>query len=160
MYYDTHVLPVSTYYAGMVMKSFNCCVGFVTLSPGLSQVCIGQDLVLTCATNQTAKVWNFVPPLSNHLGVPIPQDWFISFSDQSQQSQTLIVNSTKFTIERTSGMNSFPLVSTMTVVNSSSALNMATVSCTNIINSRHGMSALATIIVVGDTHTGLDARLL
>ena len=130
----------------------------MTLSPGLSQVCVGQDLVLTCESNETNKVWNFVPPLSNHRGVPIPQDWFITSTDQSQQSQTLTVNSTKFTIERTSEMNSFPLVSTMTVINGSSALNMATVSCTIINNNQRDMSAFTTIIIVGDTHKGLDAR--
>ena len=50
---------------------------------------------------------------------------------------------------------SSPLVSTMTTVNSSSALNMKNVSCTNIMNNQFAMSAIATILVIGDTHTGM-----
>ena len=118
-------------------------------------MCEGKQLQLACTTNETSKVWNFVPPLINKQGVSIPQDWFVSSTDLSQQLQRLTVNSTNFTIMRTSIRNSSPLVSTLTIVNSSSALNMKNVSCTNIINNQLAMSAIATILVIGDNHTGI-----
>jgi hypothetical protein len=129
----------------------------VTITPGLAQVCEGEQLELTCTTNEAFKVWNFVPPLINGQGVSILQDWFITSTDRSQQPQQLRVNSTTFTIMRTSQRNSSPLVSTMTIINSSSALNMKSVSCTNIVNNQRAMSATATILIIGDTHTGMKS---
>ena len=48
-----------------------------------------------------------------------------------------------------------PLVSTLTIINGSIGLNMANVSCTEVIGVELAMSVLTTIIIVGDTHTGL-----
>ena len=129
------------------------------LNPAMAQVCVGRQLEITCTTNETALVWNFVPPLINNQGVSIPQDWFISSTDLSQQPQHLTVNSTNFTILRTSERSSSPLVSTMTIFNSSSALNMKNVSCTNIINNQLAMVAITTILVIGETHTGIMIRM-
>jgi hypothetical protein len=42
-------------------------------------VCEGEQLELTCTTNETFKVWNFEPPLINEQGVSIPQEWFYYF---------------------------------------------------------------------------------
>ena len=150
-------LTRGTFVSDSVRYSFNDPnLGFVRVSPpGLAQVCEGKQLQLTCTTNEPAKVWNFVPPLINNQGVSIPQDWFVSITDLSQQPQYLMLNSTNFTVVRTSMRNSSPLVSTMTIVNSSSALNMKNISCTNIIDNQFAMSAIATILVIGETHTGI-----
>ena len=132
-----------------------CHTGFLKLSPfEVTQVCVRQEVKLTCATSETFLVWNFVPPLLNAQGASLPQDWFIASRDLSQQIQRLTVNFTSFTFMRTSTQNSSFLVSTLTIYNSSSALNMAGVSCTEIVGSERAMSALTTILIIGDTHTG------
>lgn len=132
------------------------CTGFVTLSPfQAAQVCVGQQLELTCITNETAVVWNFVPPLVDDQGAPISLDWFIFSTDLDQQLQQFGVNSTTFTFVRTSMRNSSPLVSTLNIINSSSALNMTTVSCMKIVNRQRAIAVFTTIVVVGNTHTGL-----
>ena len=49
-----------------------------------------------------------------------------------------------------------PLISTMTAINSSTELNMVNVSCTEVDDQfQRGMAAITTIIIFGDTHTGL-----
>ena len=49
-----------------------------------------------------------------------------------------------------------PLVSTLTIINSSVGLNMINVSCAEIVGVQFecGMAVISTIIVIGDTHTG------
>ena len=127
----------------------------MTLTPSSrAQVCVGEQLELTCATNETLVAWNFVPHLINAQGVSIALDWFISSNDQTQQLQSFTVNSTSFTFMRTSMQHSSPLVSMLIIVNSSGALDMITVRCTKIVDNERVMSALSTILVIGATQKG------
>ena len=135
-------------------------LGYVTLKPALAQVCIGQQFEVTCATNESNLVWSFVPLLINHQGVSIQQNWLIGSEDLTQQQRTIAVNSTSFIFVRTSMQHDLPLVSTMAVNNSSNELNMVNVSCIEVNDQfQRGMAAITTIIVVGDTHTGLMSML-
>ena len=118
--------------------------------PGVAQVCTGQRLELTCITNESFLVWNFVPPLMNDQGVSIPQDWFISSEDLSQQLQRLTVNFTSFTFARTSMRNISPLVSTLTIINSSIALNKIRMNCAKIAGNTLSQITSSTIYVIGD----------
>ena len=136
----------------MVLRFELLVAGLVTLSPsGVAQVCARQQLEVTCTTNETSLVWNFVPTLVDDQGRSIRQDWFIASTDLSQQLQQLTVNFTTFTFVRSSARQSSPLVSTMTIVNSSGALNMSGIRCTEIVNNQLATAASSTIQVVGDT---------
>lgn len=139
-------------------------VGLVTLSPsGVAQVCQGarQQLVM-CTTNETLLAWTFVPPLVNNRGVPIQLDWFISSTDLSQQLQQIRANSTTFTFVRTSMRHSSPLVSTMTIINSSKALNMTGVTCTEIVGNQQGTAVSSTIQIIGDidSQRGMESAVI
>lgn len=129
----------------------------MTLSPsGVVQVCsrLSQQLDITCTTNETFLVWNFVPPLVNSQGISVPQNWFITSIDQSQQLQQLTVNSTSFTIRRTSIRNVSPLVSILTIINSSSALDMIEIRCTEIVGNERATAVSSTIQVIADKKIG------
>ena len=131
--------------------------GYVTLNPALVQVCVGHQFKLTCTTTESNLVWNFVPPLINNQGNLIQGEWLIGSQDLTQQQQQITVNSTSVTLVRTSMQYASPLVSTITAINSSTGLNMANVSCTEIIGDgfEPGMVELTAIIVIGDIFTGL-----
>ena len=125
------------------------------LNPAHAEVCVGQQLELTCTTNETALVWNFVPHLINNQGASVQREWLIASEDLTQQLQQFTINSTSFAFRRTSMRYGSPLVSTLTIINSSTGLNMENISCTEVIDVELAMSVLTTIIIVGDTHTGL-----
>ena len=57
---------------------------------------------------------------------------FINAEDKSQQTSDLRVNSTTFTVMRTSAQASSPLISTMVINSASSDLNGTVVNCDNI----------------------------
>lgn len=136
----------------MVLRFELLVAGLVTLSPsGVAQVCARQQLEVMCTTNETSLVWNFVPPLVNNQGISIRQDWFIASTDVGQQLQELRVNSTTFTFGRSSMQHRSPMVSTMTIANSSGALNMSGIRCTEVVNDQLAAAATSTIQVVGDT---------
>ena len=131
----------------------------MTLNPALAQVCLGQQFEVTCITNESNLVWSFVPPLIDNQGNLIRVEWVIGSQDLTEQRQGIPVNSTSITFVRTSMQHDSPLVSTMTVINSSTGLNMITVSCAELNDQfERGMVAITTIIV-GDTHTGLMSML-
>ena len=125
------------------------------LNPAHAQVCVGEQLEITCTTNETALLWNFVPHLMDNQGTSLQREWFIASEDLTQQLQQFTINSTFFTFLRISMRDNSPLVSTLTIINSSNALNMLNVSCTEVIGVELAMSVLTTIIIVGNTHTGL-----
>ena len=60
-------------------------------------------------------------------------EWLIASEDLIEQLQKITVNSTLFSFRRTSTQHSSPLVSTVTIVNSSSALNMTSIRCTEVV---------------------------
>ena len=66
------------------------------LNPAHAQVCVGQQLELTCTTNETALVWNFVPHLINNQGASVQREWLIASEDLTQQLQQFTINSTSF----------------------------------------------------------------
>jgi hypothetical protein len=99
--------------------------GYVTLTPAHAQACVGQQLEVTCTTNETALLWNFVPHLINNQGVSVQREWLIASEDLTQQLQQFTINSTSFAFARTSMQHESPLVSKMTITNSSTGLNMA-----------------------------------
>ena len=127
-------------------------IGLVTLSPsGVVQVCSGQQLNLTCTTNERFLVWNFVPQLITNLGTSVMVEWLIASEDLTEQIQEITVNATSFSFRRTSAQHSSPLVSTVTIVNSSSALNMTSIRCTEVVGDGfelHRETAVSTIIQV------------
>ena len=125
------------------------------LNPAHAQVCVGRQLEIRCTTNETALVWNFVPHLINSQGASVQREWLIASEDLTEQLQQFTINSTSFAFRRTSMRHDSPLVSTLTIINSSTGLNMANVSCTEVIGVELAMSVLTTIIIVGNTHTGL-----
>ena len=124
------------------------------LNPAPAQVCVGRQLEITCTTNETALLWNFVPHLMDNQGASVQREWLIASEDLTQQLQQFTVNSSSFAFRRTSMRHDSPLVSTLTIINSSNALNMINISCTEVIGVELAISVLTTIIIVGNTHTG------
>ena len=126
----------------------------VTLSPsGVVQVCSGQQLNLTCTTNERFLVWNFVPQLITNLGTSVMVEWLIASEDLTEQLQEITVNATSFSFRRTSAQHSSPLVSTVTIVNSSSALNMTGIRCTEVVGDGFELrreTAVSTVIQVAE----------
>ena len=128
----------------------------MTLNPALVQVCIGQQFELTCTTNESTLIWSFVPTLIDKRGNLIQVEWLIGSQDLTQQQQQMAVNSSSFTFVRTSMQHDSPLISTMTATNSSTDLNVVNVSCVEVDDQfERGMAAITTIVIFGDTHTGL-----
>ena len=68
-------------------------------------------------------------------------------TDQSQQLQQKAVNSTSFTFRRISTRNVSPLVST-TIVNSSSALGMIGIRCTEIVGNEQATTVDSIIVAI------------
>ena len=61
--------------------------GYVTLNTALAQACAAQQLEVTCTTNESNLVWNFVPPLINNWGNLIQGEWLIGSQDMTEQQQ-------------------------------------------------------------------------
>ena len=125
------------------------------LHPAPAQVCVGRQLEVTCTTNETALIWNFVPHLFDNQGASLQREWLIASEDLTQQLQQFTINSSSFAFQRSSKQHESPLVSMLTITNSGNALNMIDISCTEVIGVELAMTVLTTIIVIGDTHTGL-----
>ena len=109
----------------------HACTGTtVTLLPGsVAQVCqAGDPLELTCITNGTIIRWSFTA--RNSLGrLTEYGPAFISAEDEAQQTEDIRVNSTTFTLMRTSARASSPLVSTMVINSVNRELNGTVVNC-------------------------------
>ena len=127
----------------------------MTLHPSPAQVCVGQQLEVTCTSNETSVVWKFVPHLMDNQGASLQREWLFASEDLTQQLQQFTLNSTSFAFVRTTMQHDSPLVSTLTIINSGNALNLTNISCTEVIGVELAMTVLTTIIVIGDTHTGL-----
>ena len=113
-----------------------------------------------CITNKTFLIWNFVPPLVNSQGISIPQDWFVTSTDLSQQLQQLTVNSTNFTVLRTSERNGSPLVFTLTIIHSNSAMDMIGTRCAEIMGTERATAVSSTIQVISDWKIGRIDQLI
>ena len=117
-------------------------------------MCVGQQIELTCTTNGSFILWNFM--LTNDQGIFRMYDRIISLVDPPQQASYLLVNSTSFNFTRSSTQNSSPLTTSLliTVRNGSNTLNGTQINCTGIMGNIR-MSTSTTVHVMGDVHTGL-----
>ena len=118
-------------------------------------MCVGQQSELTCTTNGSFILWNFM--LTNDQGIFRMYDRIISLVDPSQQASYLLVNSTSFNLTRSSTQNSSPLTSSLliTVGNGTpNTLNGTQINCTGIMGNTR-MSKSTIIHIVGDI-TGMS----
>ena len=84
----------------------------IVLTVEIASVCVGRHIELTCITNGSFIVWNFM--LANEQGFFQTYEWIISLSGMmSQQASHLKVNSTSINFTRTSAQNSSPLISSL-----------------------------------------------
>ena len=101
-------------------------------SEAVARVCqAGDEFELTCSTNETYLKWSFMA--RNRLGRF--QEYgprFIYSEDASQQTADIAVNSTIFTITRTSAQNSSPLISTLVINSVNRSLNGTVMKCEDV----------------------------
>ena len=114
--------------------------GTTGISPaGIVNVCSGADQVdLTCTTSGTFQRW-----LSPTL---IPNGHTIQSFGGGEPDTLPQVNSTTVTITRTSGPNSRPVVSTLSISPVSDALNGTQVSCFDLDERSSSFSATIHVI--------------
>ena len=117
-------------------------------------MCVGQQSELTCTTNGSFILWNFM--LTNDQGIFRMYERTITLVDPSQQASHLMVNSTSFNFTRTSTQNISPLTSSLliTVRNGSSTLNGTKINCTGIMGNIRMSTSTIIHILRRNIHTG------
>ena len=117
--------------------------GMTGISPaGIVNICSGAEQVdLTCTTSGIFQRW-----LSSTL---IPNGHTIQSFGGGEPNILPQVNSTTVTITRTSGPNSRPVVSTLTISPVSDALNGTQVSCADLDDPNSSFSATINVIMEG-----------
>lgn len=119
---------------------------------GLTKVCLGEELVLTCTTNENGLVWRV--QLINDQGRSVTHELFFFSMDLADQMQNVVVNFTNFTSRRTSAQRSSPLVSTLTITNIRTALNMTQVNCSEDLSGNVPSMTTSTIAIYIISNTG------
>ena len=101
----------------------------MTVSPSrVAQVCEGDQLVLNCISSESTHRWSFgiINPSQPNLFI---QEMFSSTMGSDMLQPPLTVNSTTFSVRRTSTANDAPLVSLLTIENVTPYLHMTEVNC-------------------------------
>ena len=99
------------------------------LSPSrVAQVCEGDQVVLNCISSESTHRWSFrlINPSQPNLFV---QEMYSSAVGSDMLQSPLTVNSTTFSVRRTSAANDAPLVSLLSIENVTDHLHMTEVNC-------------------------------
>ena len=100
----------------------NNILGILLLSPSEVNLCPGDELILTCSTNETFLQWR----ISTSVRRLVPSQGAAS------ELEPLTINSTTFYISKVSDNEAVPLISTITVYNVTADLNRTAVNCAEI----------------------------